>query len=96
MIKKNALRLAICVVLLLTLVVIVPQDNADANAYLFEVDVIVLRVSCDNGVLRHTAMAWSYNWVNHLPKGSHQHPSPTYNVLYVDKECALEDCGNCS
>lgn len=94
--KKNVLIFAIFVVLLLTLAVIVPQDVADANAFVHTVDVKVLRVSCDNGVLRHYAMSWSYHWANHQARGSHQHPSPVYNVTYVDTTCTREVCWNCS
>lgn len=89
-------KLGICFIFFLTVVVIVPSDHADANAFIHTVDVKILRVSCDNGVLRHYAMSWSYHWANHPFNGSHQHPSPVYNVEYIDTECTREDCQNCS
>lgn len=94
--KKDFLKLGICVILLLTVVVIVPIETADAHAYKASIDVVIRRVKCDNGVLRHYLISYSVTWLNHSSNGSHQHPPPTVNVHYIDEDCQLDDCHNCS
>lgn len=94
--KKDFLKLGICVILLLTVVVIVPLEIADAHPFKSRIDVVILRVKCDSGVLRHSLISYTVTWLNHSSNGSHQHPPPTVHVVYVDQDCALEDCNNCS
>ena len=86
----------ICVLLLLTVAIIVPPNTADAHPFKDRIDVVILRVKCDSGVLRHSLISYTVSWVNHSSNGSHQHPPPTVKVVYVDQDCALEDCNNCS
>ena len=94
--NKVYLAFGICVLLLLTVAIIVPPETADVHPYKAKIDVIIRRVKCDNGVLRHSLISYSVTWLNHSSNGSHQHPPPQVNVTYVDEECNLDDCHNCS
>ena len=68
--------------------------DGDPTVFVLEADFELNAILLD-GTLRHNALSWSLHYANHPSSGSHQHPSPTYNVTYVDNDCTREDCGNC-
>ena len=94
--EKFSRWLGVCFLVTLFASIIVLPQVAEADVYVSHIEVRILRVQCDNGVLRHYLQSYTKTWTNHTFTGSHQHPSPTVNVIYTDVECTVEGCYNCS